>query len=249
MRDHDVARLLDHAVATVELPPGFTTRVIVGSRARRRRRLLLSGVALVVVVAMGTLLFPPTGPPSRSGGDGISVAGPSVQPDVLAGIVGSDGRPATGEQVVAVGRTGTETVVVLRRTARAEETASGGRAAEVWIAADGDHPRRSVDYLSYDLGCPDGDQVCADVRSTGGGLGLAVARRVGGRLFVLAQAPEGRAVEVVANGVRQPVGAASYGAVVEVVADDPYDEVQVWVTLADGRRYRIVWAPGSVLTD
>ncbi|MBM7493265.1 hypothetical protein JOD64_004487 [Micromonospora luteifusca] len=249
MRDHDVAEMLDRAVATVELPAGFTARIIAGGRARRRRRLLLSGGALVVVMALAALLVAPDGPAGRGRGEAISVAGPSIEPRVLVGIVGSDGRPATAERVVAVGRTGTETLVVLRRAARAGEMTSGGHAAEVWIVADGGDQSRSLDYLSYDLACVDGDQVCDDVRSTGGGLGLAVARRSGGRLFVLAQAPEGRTVEVVANGVRHPVGAAPRGAVVEVDADEPYDEVQVWATMADGRRYRIVWAPGAVLPD
>ncbi|MET7865111.1 hypothetical protein [Micromonospora taraxaci] len=249
MRDHDVARMLDRAVATVELPAGFTTRVVADGRARRRRRRLLSGGALVVVGVMGFLLLRPGGSPGLEGGDGVSVAGPSVEPGVLAGIIGADGRPATGAQVVAVGRTGAETVVLLRRPPRAEEAAVGGRAVEVWVAPDGGAPRRSLDYLSYDLACLDGDQICADVRSTGSGLGLAVAHRSGGRLFVLAQAPQGRTVEVVANGVRHQFGAAPLGAAVEVVADEPYAEVQVWATTADGRRYRIVWAPGAVLTD
>ncbi|MET8041611.1 hypothetical protein ABZU25_12175 [Micromonospora sp. NPDC005215] len=249
MRDQEVAELLDRAVATVELPAGFTTRVVAGSRSRRRRRLLLCGGALVVAVALATPLLTPIGPAGPIGGAGISVVGPSVEPEVPAGIVGSDGMPATPERVVALGRTGTETLVVLRRTARAEEQTAGGQAAEVWIAPDGGDPRRALDYLSYDLACPDDDQVCLDVRSTGGGLGLAIAHRAGGRLFVLAQAPEGRTVEVVANGVRQPVGAAPHGAVVEVIADEPYDDVQVWATLADGRRYRIPWAPGAVLID
>ncbi|MFG1843272.1 hypothetical protein ACGFH8_33130 [Micromonospora sp. NPDC049175] len=244
MRDHEVAELLDRAVADVELPAGFTTRVVAGSRNRRRRRLLLGGGALAVLVALATPLVPA----NRPAGRGTSVVDPRVEPGVLAGIVGADGTPATAERVVAVGRAGTETLVVLRRGARAEESTAGGQAAEVWIAPDGGDPRRALDYLSYDLGCLDGDQVCAEVRSTGGGLGLAVAYRSGDRFVVLAQAPEGRTIEVVADGVRHPVGAAPHGAVVEVVADEPYDDVQVWATVADGRRYRIVWEPGAVLT-
>ncbi|MGC4812550.1 hypothetical protein ACLQ29_18650 [Micromonospora sp. DT228] len=248
MRDHEVAELLDRAVAAVELPAGFTTRVVAGSRHRRRRRLLLGGGALVVLVALATPLVTANRPAGRGSGAGTSVVDPRVEPGVLAGIVGADGTPATAERVVAVGRAGTETLVVLRRSARAEGSTAGGQAAEVWIAPDGGDPRRALDYLSYDQACLDGDQVCAEVRSTGGGLGLAIAYRAGDRLVVLAQAPEGRTIEVVADGVRKPVGAAPHGAVVEVVADEPYDDVQVWATMADGRRYRIVWAPGAVLT-
>ncbi|MGC4793911.1 hypothetical protein ACLQ3H_07320 [Micromonospora saelicesensis] len=57
------------------------------------------------------------------------------------------------------------------------------------------------------------------------------------------------AVEVVANGVPHPLGAAPQGAVVEVVAAEPYEEVQVWASTEDGRRYQIPWAPGAVLLD
>ncbi|MEU8333094.1 hypothetical protein [Micromonospora sp. NPDC048839] len=249
MRDHEVTEMLDRAVATVELPAGFTARVVAGSRTRRRRRLLLSGGALVVVVALASPLVTPDGPAGPGGGAGSGDAGPSAELEVPAGIVGSDGGPVTPDRVVAVGRAGAETLVVLRRTARAQELSGGGQAAEVWIAPEGGDPRRALDYLSYDLACLEGDQVCAEIRSAGGGLGLAIAHRSGGRLFVLAQAPEGRTVEVVVNGVPQPVGAAPRGAVAEVVADEPYDDVQVWATMADGRRYRIVWAPGAVLID
>ncbi|MFG1651399.1 hypothetical protein ACGFIE_15845 [Micromonospora sp. NPDC049275] len=245
MRDHEVAGLLDHAVATVELPPGLAQRVIARSRARRRRRLLLWGGTAAVVVAAGALLLPQLGPAGSEGGG----TGPSAAADVPAGIVGADGRPVTQAQVVAVGRVGTETLVLIRREPRAGERAAGGQAAEVLTVADGGEPRRLLDYLSYDLACVDGDVVCAAIRSTGGGLGVAVARRSGGRLYVLVQAPQGRTVEVVANGVPHPVGAAPRGAVVEVVADEPYDEVQVWASTEDGRRYRIPWAPGAVLVD
>jgi hypothetical protein len=61
--------------------------------------------------------------------------------------------------------------------------------------------------------------------------------------------PQGRTVEVVANGVLHPLGAAPRGAVVEVVAAEPYEEVQVWASTEDGRRYQIPWAPGAVLID
>ncbi|MEV4822470.1 hypothetical protein [Micromonospora sp. NPDC049274] len=241
MRDHEVAGLLDHVVATVELPPGLAQRVIARSQARRRRRLLLWGGTAVVVVAAGALLLPQLGPAGSEGGG----TGPSAAADVPAGIVGSDGRQVTQAQVVAVGRVGTETLVLIRR----EPRAAGEQAVEVLTVADGGEPRRLLDYLSYDLACVDGDVVCAAIRSTGGGLGVAVARRSGGRLYVLVQAPQGRTVEVVANGVPHPVGAAPRGAVVEVVADEPYDEVQVWASTEDGRRYRIPWAPGAVLVD
>ncbi|WP_327043022.1 hypothetical protein OG400_14885 [Micromonospora ureilytica] len=247
MRDHEVTRLLDDAVASVELPPGLAQRVMVGSRARRRRRLLLSGGAVAVVVAAGALVLPQLGP-ADGGSDGGGV-GPSAAADVPAGIVGLDGRPVTPAQVVAVGRVGTETLVLIRSEPRAGERAAGGQALEVLVAPDAGEPRRLLDYLSYDLACVDGDVVCASVRSTGSGLGVAVARRSGGRLYVLVQAPPGRTVEVVANGVPHPLGAAPRGAVVEVVAAEPYEEVQVWASTEDGRRYQIPWAPGAVLID
>lgn len=245
MRDHEVAGLLHHAVATVELPPGLVQRVVAGSRARRRRRLLLTGGAAAVLVAAGALLLPQVGPLGRDGGSGTE---PSVAADVPAGVVGPNGRAVTPEQVVAIGRAGTETLVLVEREPRAEERAVGGRAAEVWSAPDGGGARRLLDYLSYDLACVDGDVVCAAVRSTGSGLGVAVARRSGGRFYVLVQAPPGRTVDVVAAGVPHPLGPAPDGAVAEVTATEPYDEVQVWANTADGQRYRIPWAPGAVLT-
>ncbi|WP_410820937.1 hypothetical protein [Micromonospora sp. 050-3] len=245
MRDHEMAGLLDHAVAIVELPPGLVQRVISRSRARRRRRLLLSGGAAAVVVAAGALVLPQLGP---AGGEDAGT-GPSAAVDVPAEIVGPDGRPVTPAQVLAVGRVGTETLVLIRRESRAEERAAGGQAAEVIVAPDAGEPRRLLDHLSYDLACVEGDVVCATVRSTGSGLGVAVARRSGGRLYVLVQAPPGRTVEVVANGVPHPLGAAPRGAVVEVVAAEPYEEVQVWASIEDGRRYQIPWAPGAVLVD
>ncbi|MGC5317817.1 hypothetical protein ACPXB5_03635 [Micromonospora arida] len=245
MRDHEVAALLDHAVATVELPPGLAQRVVTGSRARRRRRLLLSAGMVAVVVAAGALLLPHLGPAGSEGGG----AGPIAGAGVPAGIVGPDGRPVTQAQVVAVGRVGTETLVLIRREPRAEERVAGGQAVEVLTAPDVGEPRRLLDHLSYDLACVDGDVVCAAVRSAGSGLGVAVARRSGSRLYVLVQAPQGRTVEVVANGVPHPLGAAPRGAVVEVVAAEPYEEVQVWASTEDGRRYQIPWAPGAVLID
>ncbi|MEU4554231.1 hypothetical protein [Micromonospora violae] len=249
MRDHEVAGLLDDAVATVELPPGLARRVVAGSRARRRRHLLLTGGTAAAVVAAVTLLLPQVGPLGRDGGGDVGGAEPRAAVDVPAGVVGSDGRAVTPEQVVAVGRAGTETLVLVKREPRAEERAVGGRAAEVWVAPDGGDARRLHDYLSYDLACIDGDVVCAAVRSTGSGLGVAVARRSGGGLYVLVQAPQGRTVEVVAGGVPYPLGPAPGGAVAEVTAAEPYDEVQVWATTADGQRYRIPWAPGAVLND
>ncbi|MEU8390362.1 hypothetical protein [Micromonospora sp. NPDC048842] len=245
MRDNEVAALLDHAVATVELPPGLARRVVTRSRARRRRRLLLSAGTAAVVVAAGALVLPQLGP---AGGEDKGT-GPIAAVEVPAGIVGPDGRPVTQAQVVAVGRVGTETLVLVRREPRAEERAAGGQAVEVLTAPDVGEPRRLLDHLSYDLACVDGDAVCAAVRSAGSGLGVAVARRSGGRLYVLVQAPRGRTVEVVANGVPHPLGAAPRGAVVEVVAAEPYEEVQVWASTEDGRRYQIPWAPGAVLID
>ncbi|TQJ21157.1 hypothetical protein FBZ33_1366 [Micromonospora sp. A202] len=245
MRDNEVAALLDHAVATVELPPGLAQRVVTRSRARRRRRLLLSGGTVAMVVAAGALLLPQLGPAGSEGGG----TGPIAAAEVPVGIVGPDGRPVTQAQVVAVGRVGTETLVLIRREPRAEERAAGGQAVEVLTAPDVGEPRRLLDHLSYDLACVDGDVVCAAVRSAGGGLGVAVARRSGGRLYVLVQVPQGRTVEVVANGVLHPLGAAPRGAVVEVVAAEPYEEVQVWASTEDGRRYQIPWAPGAVLID
>ncbi|MFI6781073.1 hypothetical protein [Micromonospora sp. NPDC050276] len=249
MRDHEVADLLDHAVATVELPSDLARRVVAGSRARRRRRLLLSGGTAAVVAVAGALLLPQVDPLGRDGGGDVGGTAPSAAADVPAGIVGADGRAVTPTQVVAVGRTGTETIVLVKREPRAEERAVGGQAAEVWIAPDRGDPRRLHDYLSYDLACVDGDAVCAAVRSTGSGLGVAVARRSGGRLYVLVQAPQGRSVEVVADGVAHPLGPAPRGAVAEVVAVEPYDDVQVWASTADGQRYRIPWAPGAVLNN
>ncbi|MET7372071.1 hypothetical protein [Micromonospora arida] len=248
MRDHQVAALLDHAVATVELPPGLAQRVVTGSRARRRRRLLLSA-GMVAVVAAGALLLPQLWPAGRGGGSEGGGAGPIAAAGVPAGIVGPDGRPVTEAQLVAVGRVGTETLVLIRREPRAGERAAGGQAVEVLTAPDVGEPRRLLDHLSYDLACVDGDVVCAAVRSAGSGLGVAVARRSGSRLYVLVQAPQGRTVEVVANGVPHPLGAAPRGAVVEVVAAEPYEEVQVWASTEDGRRYQIPWAPGAVLID
>ncbi|MEU8181014.1 hypothetical protein AB0B85_16610 [Micromonospora sp. NPDC049044] len=249
MRDHDLAQLLDRAVASVELPSGLARRVVAGSRARRRRHLLLSGAAAATVLAAGALLLPQLDPLGRDGGSAVGGNEPSAAADVPAGITGPDGRAVTPAQVVAVGRAGTETLVLVERDPRAEERAIGGQAVEVWIAPDEGRPRRAADYLSYDLACIDGDAVCAAVRATGSGLGVAVARRSGGRLYVLVQAPPGRTVEVVADGVPHPLGPAPRGAVVEVVAADPYDGVQVWVGTADGGRYRIPWAPGAVLSD
>lgn len=248
MRDHEVAALLDHAVATVELPPGLAARVVAGSRARRRRRLLAVGT-VAAVVAAGALLFPQVDSLGRDGGSDVGGAEPGAAADVPTGILGADGRAVTEAQIVAVGRAGTETLVLVTREPRAEERAIGGKAAEVWIAPDGGGARLLHDYLSYDLACINGDAVCAAVRASGSGLGVAVARRSGGRLYVLVQAPQGRTVEVVADGVPHSLGAAPRGAVVEVVAAEPYEEVQVWASTEDGRRYQIPWAPGAVLID
>ncbi|MDG4837541.1 hypothetical protein O7631_13525 [Micromonospora sp. WMMD967] len=248
MREHEVADLLDSAVASVELPSGLAGRVVAGSRARRRRRLLAVG-AVAVMAAAGALLLPQVDPLGRDGGSDVGGAEPGAPADVPTGILGADGRAVTEAQIVAVGRAGSETLVLVNREPRAEERSVGGKAAEVWVAPYGGGARRLHDYLSYDLACVDGDAVCAAVRSTGSGLGVAVARRSGGRLYVLVQAPQGRTVEVVADGVPHSLGPAPRGAVTEVVAIEPYDEVQVWASTADGQRYRIPWAPGAVLND
>jgi hypothetical protein len=138
--------------------------------------------------------------------------------------------------VVAKGRAGDEDLVALGRVAK-----DGGKAVEIWAAAEDGPFRKLTDYLSYDLGCLTGDPVCADVLRSGAGLGLFVLRdQPDGRSFLLVQVPAGRTVEV--GG--QAVGEAPGGRVVEVAAGTP---PAVRVTMPDGRRYRLPEMPGAVL--
>jgi len=249
MVDRDVTSMLDRAAGSGELPLGLTERVIARARSRRRRLLAASTGALAVVALLGGVLVVPRINPGTGGPGGPPDTAASVPltPGQLTGLSRAAGAPVTEDQIIAVGNVGGEILVAVRREARLEERAAGGRAAEIFIDSDDGTFRRASDYLSYDFGCVDGDAVCAAVRSTGLGL-FVIRRQPGGRVFVLAQAPKGRQVQVVAQGRAYPAGTAEFGTVVELEAPRPDGQLEVWVTMADGRRYRIPEAPGAMIT-
>lgn len=237
MRDDDMKMVMDRAAGPGDLPAGLVDRVIAGARARRRRKLGVAAGALAVLATAGIVWAP-----LRAREEPAPPAPPTLAQE-LGRLGEAVGAPVPPERVLAAAATGAESVLVLSRASNQP----GEKAAEVWIARDGEAYRMVSDYLSYDFGCLADDQVCEEVRPTG--LGLYLVRQDGdGRTFVLATAPDGRRVEVVtADGTATPVP-AQRGVLIQVRAADA-NKAQVRAYLPDGRHYVLPPAPGAVLTS
>lgn len=237
MRETDLHVLMERAIEDTQLPAGLTDRVFAGARARSRRR--RAGVAgLVAATACGAALVvaldlgPATAPPSSA-----TSATVAVQPatDPLTRLAAQLGRPI---DPLVYGEAGSESLVVLPRAANEEESKAGGKAAEMWAAPQGRPFTLVSDYLSYDFGCAQGDEVCAELRASG--LGFAAVRVTPqGRTFVLVALPAGRTARVA--GVTVPTSG-----VVEVSAAKPW-EIEITVSAADGRSYVLPLPPGGVV--
>lgn len=237
MHDSDVKVIMDRAAGMGELPVGLVDRVISGARTRRRRRIAGASGTLAVLGVAGFLWLP------LGGGGEQEPPTQSVLAQDLDQLSEAMGAPVPADRVLAAADTGAESVVALRR----ESAPAGEKAAEVWIARDGQPYRMVSDFLSYDSGCMDGDKVCAEVLPTGLGMYL-VRQSADGRAIVLATAPDGRRVEIVTrNGPVAPV-AAQRGVMTEIPAAEA-NEVRVRAYLPDGRSYFLPTAPGAVITS
>ncbi len=226
-------------------PAASADEVVRTARAGRGRVATVAAVtALAVaggVAAVLRLTDPPPRPASAVAASPAATVLVALDEDRLARLGERIGSPDVAGRIVAAGTAADESIVALAR----EHGARPGKAAQIWIARGAGRYEMKTDYIGYDDGCPVGDLVCAEVRPTG--LGFYVTRlRPDGRTFVLVQAPPGRTVDVVVPGATVPVGPAPHGAAVEVDTPDPW-EVEVHVTLPDGRRYRLAVPVGSVL--
>ncbi|MBO3736540.1 hypothetical protein [Actinoplanes flavus] len=243
MTDTGMHDLLDQAASTGQLPPGFTQRVVKDAQTYRRRRAIGAAGAAAVVAAAGFIGFQQV----NAGSDGLP-ADPdlSAAAALAAELSGASSRTIDSNQILAVGQAGEERLVAVRRTPNEQEAAAGGKAAEIFVASGSGPFVRALDYLSYDYGCTQGDDVCVAVRPTG--LGFYVVRQqADGGKFVLVQAPADRQISVTSGSDTDKVGQADEGAVVEVSSTVTPEQIEVWATLPDGRRYRIPNAPGSTI--
>ncbi len=230
------SELFDRVVEDDKLPPAFADRVIALARARRRRKLAsIAGVAAAFTLASAVVL-PRMDLPGMDNDANVAATSTGVAEEIH--------RPA--EAILAVKDAGNEKLVVVRRDANPDEAAGGGKAVEVFIASDGEPFYRATDYLLYDYTCASDEQLCTSIQPTG--LGLYFVRvQHGGRKFVFVQTPADRKVSVLEGERQHSIGSADAGAVIEISASFPESELQVWVELPDGRKYRLVDEPGSTI--
>lgn len=158
------------------------------------------------------------------------------------------GSVVTTPQILAAGRAGDEDLVLVKRSARPEEAAAGGKAAELWVATGSGMFSRRSDYISYDLTCVAEDTVCLAERPTG--LGVLVVRHLPGRgTYVFVAVPADRRVEVTTmEGQTSAAPGGSYGTVVKVETAEP-ERIRVRVELPDTKAYELPLPPGSVITN
>ncbi|WP_019869916.1 hypothetical protein [Salinispora oceanensis] len=248
MNHADLRSLMERAVEAYEVPGDFAARVVRGTRARRRRRQgVVVGLSLLVV-AVGGL-----GVAKADLGQRAPIANQATPPepdlDEAARRLSRDtGSVVTAQQVLAAGRAGDEDLVLVKRSARPEEAAAGGKAAELWVATGSGKFSRSSDYISYDLACVDGDAVCPVERPTG--LGVLVVRHLPGRgSYVFVAVAAGRQVEVTTvEGQTSAAPGNPYGTVVKVETAEPW-RIRVRVELPDTKAYELPLPPGGVITD
>ncbi len=152
----------------------------------------------------------------------------------------------SADHVLATATAGDETIVVVPGVPHAAEAAVGGKRARIFISQRGGRFFTARDYLSHEFTCYTGDAVCEATQPSGLGL-FFVRPQAGGRTFVVVATPAGRRAEVVTQGRVHHIGDAAGGAVVEVPHAGPHPDVEVWVTLPDGRRYQIAESPGATI--
>ncbi|MGW0809226.1 hypothetical protein [Nonomuraea sp. NPDC002799] len=244
MREMDLRETLDRAIEDTVLPTGIGEKVITGARARRRRsRVAAAGLAIVAGVAalaVPLVLIPVTSSP-LAGTTSVSVsARPPVDP---LGLLGAQlGRPLGPSDALVYGEAGPEVLVVLSKQANEEERKRGGKAAALWAATEGTQFRQVSDYLSYDLGCEQGDEVCERTRPSG--LGFAAVRVTQGRVFVIVAIAPGRSTTVTT-----PEGestAMRVSGIAETRTARPW-EIEIRVSTADGTSYVLPLPPGGVV--
>ncbi|MFI7124400.1 hypothetical protein ACIBQ1_01820 [Nonomuraea sp. NPDC050153] len=243
MRETDLREMLDRATEDTVLPAGISGKVIMGARARRRRsRVAVAGLAVATggaALAVSLVLVPVTAPPSATTSVSVSARPPA---DPLSRLGGQLGRPLGPSDVLVYGQAGPETLVVLARQAKEEERTKGGKAAELWAGTDGTPFRRVSDYLSYDFGCVQGDEVCERTRPSG--LGFAAVRMTQGRTFVIVSIAPGRTATVTtAEGQSTTVRASGIS---KTRTARPW-EIEIRVSMADGASYVLPLPPGGVV--
>ncbi|GAA2207170.1 hypothetical protein GCM10009850_026280 [Nonomuraea monospora] len=261
MREMELRETLDRAVEDAVLPAGMGERAIAGARARRRRLRVTAAGAAVVAGGAGLalpLVLGPAASSSPAGTTSVSVsASISARPEgtVSASISARpegtvSARPETGPverlsaqlgrpvDALVYGQAGAETLVVLPRRANEKD----GKAAELWAATEGAPFRQVSDYLSYDLACERGDEVCERIRPSG--LGFAALRVAHGRVFVIVAIAPGRSATVTTpEGTSTAVPAAG---IAETRTARPW-EIEIRVSTADGTSYVLPLPPGGVV--
>ncbi|MEU7614409.1 hypothetical protein [Micromonospora sp. NPDC049204] len=248
MNDSDLRSLMDRAVEAHEVPGDLAARAVRGSRARRRRRQgTVVGLSLLAVAAGGLVvaetdlgLRAPTASPVAPAGQDMDETARRLSRDSESVV--------TAQQVLAAGRAGDEDLVLVKRSARPEEAAAGGKSAELWVATNSGAFNRKSDYISYDFACVAEDAVCGTERS--GGLGVVVVRHLPGRgTYVLVAVPAGRQIEVTtAEGRTSATPGDPHGTVVMVQTAQPW-QIKVRVQLPDTRTYQLPLPPGAVVTN
>jgi hypothetical protein len=244
MTDTDMHDLLDQAASTGQLPPGFTQRVVKDAQTHRRRRVVGAAGAAAVLAAAGFIGFQQLN--TGTGGLPADHPGLNAASALATELSGTAGEEIDSSRILATGQAGEERLAAVRRTPNEAEAAAGGKAAEIFIASGSEPFVKALDYLSYDYGCTQGDDVCVAVQPTG--LGFYVVRQQpNGGKFVLVQAPADRQISVTTSSGTLELGQVDKGTVVEVPATVAAEQIEVWAALPDGRRYRIPNAPGSTI--
>ncbi|UBU16240.1 hypothetical protein [Nonomuraea gerenzanensis] len=253
MRETELRETLDRAVEDAVLPAGMGERAIAGARARRRRLRVAAAGAAIVAGGAGLALPLVLGPAVSSPPAGTTSA--SVSASVSASISARpegtvSARPEAGPverlsaqlgrpvNALVYGQAGAETLVVVPRRANEQD----GKAAELWAATEGAPFRQVSDYLSYDLACERGDEVCERTRPSG--LGFAALRVAHGRVFVIVAIAPGRSATVTTpEGTSTAVPAAG---IAETRTARPW-EIEIRVSTADGTSYVLPLPPGGVV--
>ncbi|WP_026184760.1 hypothetical protein [Salinispora vitiensis] len=248
MNHIDLRSLMERAVEVHEMPGDFAARVVRGGRARRRRRQGAVVGLLLLVIAAGWLGVAKVDLDKRTPTTSHATApGPDLN-ETARRLSRDTGSVVTAQQVLAAGRAGDEDLVLVKRSARPEEAAAGGKAAELWVATGSGMFSRRSDYISYDLTCVAEDAVCRAERPTG--LGMLVVRHLPGRgTYVFVAVPADRRVAVTTvEGRTSAVPGNPYGTVVEVDTAEPW-RIRVRVELPDTTAYELPLPPGGVITN
>lgn len=248
MNESQLRSLMDRAVEGQEPAGDLAAKAVRGSQARRRRRQgTVVGLSLAAVIVSGVGIWR-----AELGGQQPSTAASgrgAPGADNIAWRLSQDtGAVVTVEQILATGQAGDELLVLLKRPARGEEVAAGGKAAELWATTGDGKFQKKSDYLSYDFACSAGDTVCASVRARG--LGALVVRHLAGRgTYVFAAVPPGRRIMVTtAEGSTEIVQSDPLGNVVQVQTAEPW-QIMVRVEISDTSTYNLPLPPGGVISN